>query len=52
MQTLWDLGKLELRTREGDLQFETKDDCDQDREASSFSKVQTAEVRASAHVLQ
>lgn len=40
MQALWDLGKLELRTREEKLQLETKSNCDQDRKASSFSEVQ------------
>ena len=44
MQTLRDFGKLELRTREGDLQLETKGDCDQNTKASSFSEIQTAEV--------
>lgn len=46
-----DLGKLELRTREDNLQLETKGNCEQDRKAPSLPKVQIAEVQGSASVL-
>lgn len=51
MQSLGELGKLELSTRDS-LQHETESNCGQDREASSFSKVKIAEVQDSVHVPQ
>lgn len=49
MQSLGELGKLELSTRDL-LQYEIEGNCDQDREASSFLKVKIAEVQDSVHV--
>lgn len=52
MQALWDLGRLELWTREDKLLLEAKSNCVQDRKASSFSKAHIGALHGAAHDLQ